>query len=62
MNIGSIFLLIILLAVYFFPAIIAGKRKHRAVLAIFVLNFCLGWTFVGWVISLVWACTPNVEK
>jgi hypothetical protein len=24
-------------------------------MAIFVLNLFLGWTFVGWVVALVWA-------
>jgi hypothetical protein len=41
---------------YFIPALIAAIRQ-RQTLAIFVLNLFLGWTFVGWVVALVWACT-----
>jgi len=48
-------LFIVLLAVYFLPTII-GYNKRNAV-AIFMLNLFLGWTFIGWVIALVWACT-----
>ena len=42
---------------YFLPSII-GRRKRNA-LAIFVLNLGAGWTFAGWVIALVWACTKD---
>jgi hypothetical protein len=38
---------------YFLPSLI-GRRK-RDFGAIFALNLLLGWTFVGWVVSLVWA-------
>ncbi len=45
--------------VYFIPAIIGwGKRKHNRV-AILVLNIFLGWTFLGWVMALVWATTED---
>jgi hypothetical protein len=40
---------------YFLPAIIAFARSKRDAGAIFVLNFFLGWTCIGWVIALVWA-------
>ena len=42
---------------YFLPAIVAGFRDHRNTGAVFVLNLFLGWTFIGWVIALVWAMT-----
>ena len=43
--------------VYFLPAIIAENRMHPNAEAVAVLNFFLGWTFIGWVIALVWAHT-----
>lgn len=46
---------IVLLGIYFAPAIVAFEGKHRDRVAITVLNIFLGWTFVGWVIALVWA-------
>jgi ABC-type sugar transport system permease subunit len=47
------------LAVYFLPAIV-GRHKRNAT-AILVLNLLAGWTFRGWVIALVWACTVDAE-
>lgn len=42
---------------YFLPAII-GHNKHNAA-GIFLVNLFLGWTIVGWVIALFWACTAD---
>ena len=53
---GMLILLAIVL-LYFVPAIV-GKDKSNAK-AIFALNLLLGWTFVGWVIALVWALTKE---
>jgi hypothetical protein len=53
-------LLLIALPIYFIPAFVAGGRHHKNGLAIMMLNLFLGWTFIGWVIALVWACTENV--
>lgn len=43
------------LIIYFLPAIIAMNRKKTNTSAILALNLFLGWTFVGWVVALVWA-------
>jgi hypothetical protein len=40
---------------YFLPSIIALLKSKRDTLAIFLLNFFLGWTVIGWIIALVWA-------
>lgn len=56
---GGVVLLILLLFVYFIPSLVAGSRKVRNGGAIFVLNLLLGWTFVGWVVALVWACAND---
>jgi Superinfection immunity protein len=42
---------------YFLPTFLARERRNFA--AIFVFNFFLGWTFIGWIIALVWACTAE---
>lgn len=54
--------LIILIIPYFVPTIIAIARGKSNAVSIFLLNLLLGWTFVGWVVSLVWACTSNKPK
>ena len=43
------------LAVYFVPTIVAIVRHARNVLGIVLLNIFGGWTFVGWIIALVWS-------
>ena len=48
---------LLLLSLYFLPTIIALLRRHRNALAIFLLNFFLGWSFIGWVVALVWSAT-----
>jgi hypothetical protein len=61
---GGLVLIFVFGAFYCVPWIVAQCRHHHQTLAIAVLNICLGWTFVGWVVALVWACTvvkPPVE-
>jgi hypothetical protein len=43
------------LGLYFLPTLIAMARHNVNTLAIFLLNFFTGWTFVGWIASLIWA-------
>lgn len=40
---------------YFLPAIIAYKREHANKGIILLIDFLLGWTFLGWAGTLVWA-------
>jgi len=51
----SLFIFAICVCFYFVPAIVAYHRRKKDWVAIGVLNLLLGWTFVGWVIALVWA-------
>jgi hypothetical protein len=46
---------ILIFSLYFLPTLIAFLRQHKNKLAIFLLNLLLGWTVLGWVISLVWS-------
>ena len=54
-----ILLIILGLAVYFIPTIVpfVSQQENRG--AIMVLNIFLGWTFIAWVIALVWAVKKN---
>src|SRR3990172_8409329 len=45
---------IISLALYFLPTIIAAVRRSTGLVGIILLNVLLGWTFIGWVIALIW--------
>jgi hypothetical protein len=50
-------------AIYFLPSIIARHRHHRQGPAIVLVNLLLGWTFLGWLLALVWAATdPGAQQ
>ena len=51
------FFLIFSMLLYFLPTLI-GRHKADA-MAIFIVNLVFGWTVIGWVIALVWACTAE---
>lgn len=54
-------ILFILVVPYFLPSLIAFLRKRTNLAAIFALNLLLGWTLIGWVVSLVWALSKDTE-
>jgi Superinfection immunity protein len=47
------------LLLYFLPSIIGHQKRSFG--GIFVLNLLLGWTVIGWVAALIWACTDEVR-
>jgi len=59
--IGAMILVNVGIALYLLPALIAVLRRHRQPLAIFLLNLVLGWTVLGWIAALVWACVNDTE-
>ena len=46
-------------ALYLIPTIVALMRDHPSKGGIIVLNVLLGWTLIGWVISLAWAASST---
>jgi hypothetical protein len=46
---------LLLVAMYWLPTIIAIVRHAPSALAIAAFNFFLGWTVIGWIMALVWA-------
>lgn len=50
-------LVVVAFILYFVPSIVALLRNHQNAAAILVLNSLLGWSFIGWVIALVWSFT-----
>lgn len=51
------FFYITLVIIYFLPTII-GRNKENST-SILMLNLFLGWTFIGWVVALVWATSKD---
>jgi hypothetical protein len=43
------------IALYFLPTIIAAVRHKKDILGIVLVNIFLGWTFIGWIVALIWA-------
>jgi len=54
-----IFMLVSLL-LYFLPAYLARNRSDFT--AILLLNLLAGWTFIGWIIALVWALSSGQRR
>ncbi len=50
-GVGMIFLI----ALYFIPTIVGAIRKVPNIGSIIVINLFLGWTLIGWVVSLAMA-------
>ena len=66
-ELGAIAGLISILAIclgifiYFLPSYIASKRKARSGCGIFVVNLFFGWTFIGWIVALIWAASDTTR-
>lgn len=54
--------LLLMLAVYLLPAIIAQARQHPNRWAIFWLTMLFGWTFFAWGAAFIWAFTNPYPK
>ncbi len=51
----ALVVLLIFVALYFLPTIIAFTEGHEHKGAIFFYNIFLGWTVVGWIVLAIWA-------
>jgi len=49
--------LLVAALLYFLPAIIGHNKRDAA--AIFLLNLLAGWTGIGWIVALLWACASD---
>ena len=54
-TILELLLVVLIFDIYFLPTLIAFLRQHKNSLAIFLLHLLLGWTVLGWIVSLVWS-------
>jgi hypothetical protein len=55
-----IFCIVVIFCLYWLPAINGFQRKHRNAVPILLVNFFFGWTFIGWVVALIWSSSDNV--
>lgn len=62
MIVGGLSLFTVAVLFYLVPTIIAVKRQHLQKVPIILVNILLGWSLIGWVVALVWACMQNKPK
>lgn len=43
------------IALWLLPGFIAHRRHLRNETAVWLITIFLGWTFIGWLIALIWA-------
>lgn len=48
-------LTMLLILVYFIPAMVACSSHHVNSTAIVLTNILFGWTLIGWGMALIWA-------
>jgi len=53
MSFVEILFIVIAVAGYFVPSIIARKKSHFK--KVLLLNIFAGWTLIGWVAALIWS-------
>jgi|SRR5215472_9021553 len=58
-HFGPIFWLVPLF-LYFLPAFLARNKPNFT--SILILNILGGWTFIGWIIALVWAISSDSQR
>ncbi|MFA5828328.1 MAG: superinfection immunity protein [Candidatus Shapirobacteria bacterium] len=58
-DVSGFLSLLFILALYLLPTIIAFSKRKKNKVAIFLTNFLLGWTVLGWIISLIWSVTND---
>ena len=59
---SALIVLLLFVAAYFLPTVVAGFRHHKNTLAIFLLNLFLGWTLIGWLGALIWSVLAQQSK
>jgi len=52
--------LLVSLFLYFLPAFLARNKPDFT--SILILNILAGWTFIGWIIALVWALSSGRQQ
>ncbi len=58
-NYNGGMIILILVALYFTPTIIAFCRRHHYCWVIFVVNLVAGWTLIGLLVTFIWAVWPR---
>ncbi len=57
----DVIIILVLVVIYFLPAINGYSRQHKSAGGIFLLNILLGWTLLGWIVAAVWSAGGNIK-
>jgi hypothetical protein len=49
---------VVVLVLYFAPALVARYRGHHNYRPVFLTNLFFGWTIAGWAVALIWSTLP----
>jgi len=60
-EVAEVGIWILIIVVYFLPALLAKKRGTENLEAIFLVNLVFGWTVLGWIVALVWAIVEKTK-
>ena len=52
-------LISMLFIMYWLPTIVAIVRQAHSALGVFLVNFFLGWTILGWIFALIWSLAAD---
>lgn len=55
MNSDNALWFVLLIGLYFLPALNAYSKQHRNRAVILVVNLFFGWTLIGWLVALAWS-------
>lgn len=61
-NTVALVVFFVAVIIYFLPALIASTRTHPNSSSIMLLNVFLGWTLIGWVVSLAWSASSVAKQ
>lgn len=55
-------LVLVIIALYFVPTIVASSRKVTNTGSVFVINLLLGWSLIGWAVALAMAVRTKAPQ
>jgi hypothetical protein len=62
MTVMILLAILLLVAMYLSPTMIAVGREARWAWAIAALNFFLGWTLIGWIAAFIWSLLATSQQ
>jgi hypothetical protein len=65
MGMGLVMFIVVALVsllFYFLPTFVAMVRRHENAMPIALINFFLGWSFIGWIVALAWSFTSQQPR